>query len=374
MSFPPCPEPPDWQIDWPTLDQLSWIRDLQGCPQHPIRHAEGDVWTHVHMVCEAMAASQRWRSLPQEERQILFAAALLHDVAKPACTQVDPTTGDISSRGHSWRGAVKARHILWRRQVPFHHREQVSALVRHHLVPFFLSESENPRRLAIEVSQTTRCDHLAILAEADARGRICPEPDQLLMQVELFQQACEEYGTVREPFPFPNDHARFLYFRDPTRQPDSPAYEEFGSSVVIMSGLPAVGKDHWLRRTMPDAAVISLDAIRSHLRVAPNDPKGQGMVLNHARDESRQYLRAGLPFIWNATNLSRHIRRECIRLFADYNAHVRIVYVEVPYERLIAQNRQRRRSVPERVIQRLLDRWEVPDRSEAHVVDCVINE
>jgi tRNA uridine 5-carbamoylmethylation protein Kti12 len=36
------------------------------------------------------------------------------------------------------------------------------------------------------------------------------------------------------------------------------------------------------------------------------------------------------------------------------------------------QNRQRRRKVPESVIERLLDRWEVPDRTEAHQVDWIV--
>lgn len=372
MAFPPCPRAPDWAIDWATLDEFSWLKEMWGCPQHPVRHAEGDVWTHVHMVCESMAASETWRALPEDEREILFAAALLHDVSKPACTRVDPK-GEITSRGHAWKGAVRARQILWRRGVPFEKREQVTALVRHHLVPFFLIDSPDSRRLAIEVSQTARCDHLAILAEADARGRTCPDPERLLHQIELFREACQDWGVLREPFVFPSDHARFLYFRDPGRQPDSPAHEDFGSSVVLMSGLPAVGKDHWLSREMPEASVISLDDIRAELRVAPNDPQGQGTVLNVARERAREHLRTKRPFVWNATNLSRQVRGDSLRLFCDYRAFIRIVYVEVPYERLLQQNRMRRRRIPERVIDRLIDRWEVPDQSEAHAVDWVIS-
>ena len=84
--FPPCPQPPDWRVDWETLDAtFPWVRNLRGCPQDPIRHAEGDVWTHVRMVCEAMAGLEAWRALPELERKLLFTAALLHDVAKPAC-------------------------------------------------------------------------------------------------------------------------------------------------------------------------------------------------------------------------------------------------------------------------------------------------
>jgi predicted kinase len=316
-----------------------------------------------------MAALPTWRELPGDDRRLLFAAALLHDVAKPACTRVEHD-GRISSRGHSWRGAVQARRILWRLGVPFAEREAVCAVVRHHLVPFFLADSENPRRLAIEVSQTARCDRLAVMAEADIRGRVCPDPQKLLDQVALFREHAIEAGCLSEPFAFASDHARFLYFRDPARTPDAPAHEEFRARVVLLSGLPGAGKDHWLERHLSGWPVVSLDEIRQELGVPPSDPQGE--VLNRARETARDHLRNGRHFVWNATNLSRNVRADCVRLFHGYDAHVRLVYVETTPDRLFAQNRQRRRRVPEKVIERLLDRWEVPDRTEAHRVEYVV--
>jgi len=365
-SFPPCPQPPDWKIDWTTLDTFPWIRDLQGCPQNPVRHAEGDVWTHVHMVCEAMAALPAWRALPDAERQIVFTAALLHDVAKPVCTRIE-ADGSISSRGHSWRGAVRARQILWRLNVPFPQREQVAAIVRHHLVPFFLTESENPHRMAVEVSQTTRCDWLGLMAESDARGRICPDPNQILGQIEHFRRLCAEIGCLNQPHDFASDHARFAYFRDGALSLDAAPEADFSSEVILMSGLPGAGKDYWIRRHMPERDLISLDALRIEMGVAPSDQ--QGIVLQKAREIAVQHFAARRSFIWNAANLSRHVRNECVRFFHENGARVRIVYVEASPDRLFSQNRQRRRKVPESVIERLLDRWEVPDRTEAHQID-----
>jgi len=99
-----CPQPPDWRVDWEAIDrELPWIRALRGCVQDPVHHAEGDVWTHVRMVCEALAGMAAWRALGAEAREILFWAALLHDVAKPACTR--EVAGRVSSPGHASRGA-----------------------------------------------------------------------------------------------------------------------------------------------------------------------------------------------------------------------------------------------------------------------------
>ncbi len=365
MPFPPCPTSPNWEVPWHLLDRETWIEQLKGCPQHPVRHAEGDVWTHVHMVCEAMAGLPSFRALGTEEQKILFASALLHDVAKPACTRV-ALNGDVSAKGHAWRGAIKARSILWKLGVPFDAREMVCGIIRHHLVPFFLTESTDPRRLAFEVSQTARCDWLAIQAEADARGRTCPNPDNLLSQIKGFRDYAEKVGCLSTPMEFPNDHARLSFFRQEKEYQNTPPRAE----VVLMSGLPGSGKDHWITKSMPDRPVVSLDQIREQLGVLPTDPQGE--VLTIARDLARGFLQAGRSFIWNATNLSRTTRTECVGFFREFGAKVKIVYIEATPDRLFYQNRERRKKVPEKVIERLLDRWEIPDRTEAHTVEYVV--
>ena len=62
----------------------------------------------------------------------------------------------------------------------------------------------DPRRLAIEVSQTARCDHLAILAEADVRGRICADQQRLLDNIALFARVRgREQGCLAAPVRVP---------------------------------------------------------------------------------------------------------------------------------------------------------------------------
>src|SRR5262249_14569476 len=267
--LPPCPEPPEFPVDWEALDhKYPWVHNLRGCPQDPVRHAEGDVWTHVRLVCEAMAAAPAWRDRPALERRRLFAAALLHDVAKPACTRVEPD-GRLRSRGHSWRGAIMTRRILWRMGVPFAVRERTAALVRHHLVPLYIQEREQPQRLAIEVSQTAVADDLSVLAECDSRGRVCPDPDRLLASVAFYRRACEENHCLYGPYEFPTEHARFLYFRHPNRAPDEPAEIDYRCEVTLLAGLPGSGKDHWAKQHLGDQPMISIDAIRTELGVGP---------------------------------------------------------------------------------------------------------
>jgi len=277
--------------------------------------------------------------------------------------------GRVPTRGHARRGAIVARRLLWKDGVPFGEREQIAALVRFHQLPFFLLERPDPRRPAFEASLSARCDYLSLLAEADALGRTCDPAgrQRMLEHAALFAEFCREHGCLAGPRAFPSDHSRFLYFLREGRDPAYAAYADFSAEVVVMSGLPGAGKDRWLQQHLPDWPVVSLDDIRAALGAAPRG--NQGAVLAHAQARARAHLRAGRSFVWNATNLSRQIRRECIGLLASYGARIRIVYVEVPPDALYRQNRRRPRPVPEAAIRRMLDRWEVPDLAEAHQVD-----
>ena len=69
--------------DWNSLEQqFGWVRDMNQVPQHTVHHAEGSVAVHTRMVLEALLRQPAYLMLPEQEREILWAAALLHDVEK----------------------------------------------------------------------------------------------------------------------------------------------------------------------------------------------------------------------------------------------------------------------------------------------------
>jgi putative nucleotidyltransferase with HDIG domain len=363
------PEPPDWSLDWHALsNEFHFVREMQGCLQDPIYHAEGDVWIHTKMVCEALVENRRWRELMAAEREIVFTASLLHDVAKPATTREE--NGRITSRGHSKRGEIMARELLWRMRAQFQVREQIANLICYHQIPFFLIDRHDAQRTLFTASQTARCDLLALVAEADARGRICDDQQRLLDNIALFAQYSVEQGCLSAPRKFPSDHSRFLYFRKEDRDPDYLSFDDTTCEVIVMSGLPGAGKDHWIATSGPDWPVISLDELRREMKIPPTE--NQGPVVALARESAREYLRRKQSFIWNATNISRQLREHSIGLCAAYNARVRIVYVEAGATELAEQNRSREFGVPPEVINRLLARWEPPDLTEAHQVEMVV--
>ncbi|MEZ4363202.1 MAG: AAA family ATPase [Kofleriaceae bacterium] len=366
-----CPQPPHFSLDWELLlREHAFLRAMIGVEQDPEHHAEGDVATHTRMVCEALLAMPAYAALPATERAVLFAAAVLHDVAKPRCTVVEQ--GRIRAPFHAPRGAVMARAILWRMGAPFALREQVVALVQHHQVPFYAIDRPDPRRAAILAAETARCRLLTILAEADARGRICKEPQRLLDQVTMFGELCVEHGVLDAPHPFASDHSRFLYYRTPGRDPAYLAHDDTRGEVVLMSGLPGVGKSHYIETRLAGWPRVSLDQLREDLEVDPRD--GQGLVAAQAREAARVHLRVGRPFVFDATSLTRKVRARLLDLVTSYRGRTKIVYVEVPADVQARQNRARPRRVPAAAIERMLSLWQVPDRTEAHAVEYVVTD
>jgi predicted kinase len=373
-TFPGCPEPPDWRVDMAALRaRFPWLEPLADCPQDPVFHAEGDVLTHLGMVLAELAALPAFRTLTEADRHVVFAGTVLHDIAKPACTRVEED-GRVRSPGHAVRGVYQARRILafdpafGPDGTPFVVREQVLSLVRWHGLPGNLFDKPDPLRAVVLAAVTARTDLLAVLAEADHRGRVCRAPnDDTFTRLGLFPDFCREAECWPGPRAFANDHSRFAYFRDPAAHPTLHRFDDTRCEVTILSGLPGSGKDTWVAVNAGGRAVVSLDDLREELDVDPTD--NQGPVIAAAHERARGLLRAGESFVWNATNVSRVLREKLTGLAAAYNARVRVVYLEPPPAQVRARNTARAKVVPLRVWDRMFDRLDVPTPAEAHAVE-----
>ena len=370
--FPLCPTPPDWRLDWEAIQQaFPWVAAMADCPQDPLWHAEGNVQIHTRMVCEALLEMRRWRALNPTERSIVFVAALMHDVAKPQVTCEQE--GRIRAPRHAAKGAAMARALMLQQWLPatsLHHlqiREQIAALIRYHGLPLHALDRQSPQRELWTVSQLARCDWLALVALADVLGRQCPDQAELIDRIELFREFAEENHCLQSPRRFASDHTRLVYFQGRELDPDCEVFDDTRCEVILMSGLPGAGKDHWLQQHAPTSPVISLDAIRQEMRVAPT--AAQGQVIQQAKQRARDMLRQQVSFVWNATNTSRNLRRQLIALMLDYHARVRIVYLEPSWQEIQQRNRERTQQVPHDVLVKLIHKLEPPTPVEAHRVE-----
>lgn len=368
-----------WQIintkNWEEImTTFQWIRDMQGVPQSLIYHAEGDVAIHTRMVMEALLGLPEYQALPKQEQEMLFATALLHDVEKRSTTKTE-SDGRITSKGHARKGEHTARTILYKEiKTPFKIRETIAKLVRYHGLPLWIFEKPNPFKAILQASLEVNTAHLAIFAKADILGRICSDQAEMLYKIELFQEFCKEQNCYGKPYSFATDLARFTYFQKTQSSPAYVPFEETKCEVIMLCALPGTGKDTFIQKNYKDLTIISLDEIRRKYKISPKDSKANGKVIQLAKERMKICLRKATPFIFNATNIKQQLRSQWIDLFTTYGAKTKIVYLEVPYAQLLAQNRNREQVVPLKVMERMIHKLEVPSLVEAEEVVYLVSE
>lgn len=150
-----------WLRFYPELDAL------QGCPQDPAWHPEGDVWIHT-LHCLDWFAAERTGHEPDD--LVVGLGVLCHDFGKPSTTREE--YGRITARGHESEGVGPARRFLERLTNQRDLIDEVVSLVLCHLRPQSLYEANASdsavRRLARQVH---RIDRLVRVARADHAGR-----------------------------------------------------------------------------------------------------------------------------------------------------------------------------------------------------------
>jgi putative nucleotidyltransferase with HDIG domain len=350
-------------------DAQPWTRAMAACQQDAQWHAEGDVWTHTKMVCGELEKLADWPALDRPAQLKLLFTALFHDAGKPATTVIDPETGRTRSPKHSLVGAELARNILRELGADLATREEITQLVRFHGRPPYLLEKENAEREVISLSWQVNNRLLYLFTLADTRGRLTKETTRSEDNLHLWKMVAEEKNCFDQPYPFANDQARFLFYREQLSSLHYTPQEDFRCRVTLMSGLPGAGKDTWLARHRPTLPVVALDQIREELDLDATD--NQGTVIQEAREQVRQHLRAGCDFAFNATNTMRQTRKRWVDLFTDYNARIEIAYVEPALPLILHQNKRRPVPVPEKVILRLVEKLEPPTITECHALTLV---
>jgi tRNA nucleotidyltransferase (CCA-adding enzyme) len=149
------------------------LKALDGCPQEPEWHPEGDVWVHTLMVIDE--ARQRIDDLDHARRLTVMLGAVCHDLGKPSTTAV--IDGRIRSMEHEQEGVAPTLSLLDRLNVHtvggFDVRQQVAGIVAHHLKPlaFFKSATAVGDGAFRRLAQKVELELLARVAESDCLGR-----------------------------------------------------------------------------------------------------------------------------------------------------------------------------------------------------------
>lgn len=350
--------------------------EMKGVPQNPVYHGEGDVYIHTMQVMEKLKSLPGYLKLSDQKQMEVLLAAALHDVGKVRTTRMEE--GNWVSPHHASAGAQRMREYLWkecgfcgnRDQLAF--REAVCSLIRYHSLPVHAIDREDGLLQLAKFAETpATAEQLCLLGEADILGRIAPDCQELLEQVQLARVLAEEYGILDRSMKFSSPVTKRAWFAERNVQPEYPLYDDTWGEVILMSGLAGSGKDTWIRKNY-DLPMISLDEIRKQMKIAPTE--NQLSVVMEAREQAKVFLRKHQPFVWNATNLTQRVRGQQVSLFERYGAKVKIVYLETEWQKNQEQNRGRHEAVPEEVLGKMLSILEVPMAWEARCVQWICGE
>ncbi|MBL7818394.1 MAG: AAA family ATPase [Saprospiraceae bacterium] len=306
---------------------------------------------------------QKLETTPQ---YLLFLSALLHDIAKPACTFEE--NGRITSPKHAAIGEKMVRELLW--NADFEAREIVAALVRLHGLPIWSLDKYQPHRAVIASSLRVPNDWLYLLAKADALGRDCADKEELLLRIELFKELCLENQCFTEEKTFHNNHSCFKFFQSETENYPSMIFDDTSFEVIILAGIAGSGKDSLYKKQFKDYPSVSLDTIRETHKIKPTDKDAQGKVVQIAYEQAKEFCRKKQSFVWNSTNLTTELRSKLIRSLSVYNPYFKIFYVETPLSKIFTR---RQNDIPADVLHRMIRQLDLPLRIEAHEVHYVRN-
>lgn len=393
--------------------ELPELNAMAECPQDAVWHAEGDVLIHTQMVMdEALKEMSNATYLSQTDKQIIYLAALLHDVGKPQSTY-QTLQGRVVSPGHSGNGIDIARKILRKMGLPFELREAVLMLVLRHMLPYRMVtritpnytiyginiEAKQYARLSAEVRVPT----LYHLTRADWLGRQGKGVAEVLANLEIFRSRCEEHNYwnnsaanllseqqfielgIEDPWERRRINHYLLHLQLVGRiQTVTAAYNHLKESESLRSpgkghlyipiGIPGCGKSTWLTKNLSDAKIVSSDQKRIELFGDENFQGDNAYVFKQCFLDVENALKAGKTVALDATNVRYKQRLPFLNLARQLFAHTTIVYFDLPLELAISRNSQRQRQVPAAIIARYYDTLQVPHVYEAQEIKVVSDQ
>jgi tRNA nucleotidyltransferase (CCA-adding enzyme) len=195
--FTKCKEPSkglQFLIDTEWIDNYPELKGIIGVEQEPEYHPEGSVERHTAYTLDAASRIADEGGFAEEEKAILIASALCHDLGKASTTAV--TEGRITSYGHHEEGAKLTKSFLNNIGIGRDVTEPVTALVGEHMSHLFFdpkSRKSTVMHLAERLNKAT-IKQLEAVIQSDMAGRP-PLPTELPESAKVMLDLAKEKGV-----------------------------------------------------------------------------------------------------------------------------------------------------------------------------------
>lgn len=134
------------------------------------------------------------------------------------------------------------------------------------------------------------------------------------------------------------------------------------SNFYMLVGLPASGKTT-LAYTM-GATVRSSDELRSSLLGDIDDQSHNKEIFDLLHSLIKADIFNGVDVVYDATNIYSYYRREFLKSLSLLPCKKVCIYLDTPYNECLSRNAKRERKVPIEVMDKMRNRFTIPDMSE----------
>ena len=239
------------------LKQTGWLRHfpevaaLDGVPQEPEWHPEGDVLTHTNHCLDALVGLAAWREGSPSTRRILSFSVLAHDFGKATTTKQAERRGKLRwvSPEHEAAGGPLAESFLLRIGAPLELVAHVRPLVMNHLLHHHGAaefRDTTVRRLARKLTPATINELIAVML-ADHFGRPPLIPRETMLRIEHLRVAAQRLA-LEHAAPKPIVLGRHLIALGLTPGPQfKPALDDAFESQLDGAFADEAGGLEWMR-------------------------------------------------------------------------------------------------------------------------------
>ena len=343
-----------------------WAEAMIDCPHDPIYHAEGDPWIHTKMVVDELINSSEYQKMSPRRQTILRLASWLHDIAKPATTEIyldENQDKRVRQPRHAPLGADMAYQALIDAQADIGMARDVYALIFWHMRPSFMLYQKNMQHRAIQYSIDAGdgCwNELLTLCRADNRGRISNKPKDNPNKLDLLQIELKNIGgnvcqLINEPWPFKTNRARWKFLSEKNSDPfNNVSDNNYRGRMILLSGLPGSGRNKTIKTRFPNMHVISVDDIRGETNTGWKDKSRQ--PIQASLQAAGTEMRNKRDFIWNGTGLTRQVREKIINLARIHQYHIQGLSLDIPLNVVKTVNNTSRQPVPDNIMNKLAEK------------------
>ena len=141
--------PESGNVDFSRL--FGMLNGLQDVPQTTTSLIDGNALEHTMSVIKEVKQMRKWQELPTRERNIVFLAAIMHELGRKSKRRYIDKDGMCND--YALSGAIIARDFLYKySKLDFTTREEISGLIKYHQLPVWICGNRDEEYKVIKSS------------------------------------------------------------------------------------------------------------------------------------------------------------------------------------------------------------------------------